>query len=171
MYETGKKHKFEVARDVPVQAWIRRDVQATDILAAILRGAPAGACVRLSTFSVAEESLRSLWRIRKEFAVGEMRVLIDRKATLKTHKLANFVNTVFDSALLSDIHAKVMIVTWPGNAAPPVAVVTSQNLTRGGRFESSVMLSDIPQVHQLAGMFDDIERENSVPVHEVFHVT
>lgn len=166
---TKNKLKLDPFDKWPVQVWIRKDIQATDVLAEILRDRP-GASVRISTFSVAEESLRRLFGLKREFDVAEMRVIIDRKATIKTHTLARFIHTTFDSAVLSDIHAKVMIVSWPEDSWPAVAVVTSQNLTRGNRFESSVLMAGLPQVIQLAESFDRIERLHSIPVKEMFTV-
>lgn len=161
--------KLESFDKYPVQAWIRKDLQATDVLSEILRDRP-GASVRISTFSVAEESLRRLFGIRRKYNVAEMRVIIDRKATIKTHSLAQLIYNIFDSAVLSDIHAKVMIVSWPDGLCKSVVVVTSQNLTRGNRFESSVLIAGLPQVSQLTESFDRIESHHSIPVKDMFPV-
>lgn len=148
----------------PVKVWIRQDIQLPDVVEWVCAKFP-GASVRLSTFSVAEESLRRLFMIRRTCGVREMHVLIDRKATLKTIKLRHFISQVFTSARLADIHAKLCIFSWPDGRR--LLLVTSQNLTRGGRFESSALISHPQCVDEALNTWDYISREKSMPIAEL----
>lgn len=146
----------------PVQFWIRQDVQLPDIVEWVCARFP-GAEVRLTTFSVAEESLRRLYFIRSRNVVSRIEIIIDRKATLKTAKLKRFVSQVFDSASLANIHAKMCIFTWPDRSGG-LLLVSSQNLTRGGRFESSALVSHPSCVSEALKRWDFIVREKSTPI-------
>lgn len=121
--------------------------------------------MRVSSFSISEEFLRRLFFIEKEGVIRSLDIILDFKATNKTLLLWPFIAQTVDNCYLADNHSKVLLVS--GDTLK-VAVVMSQNLTRGNRYESG-FISTLPEVfNALAAQFDDIIKKQSVPFHEVF---
>ncbi len=150
--------------DAPVQAYISNRFQVADILVWIL-SQTGPAHVRVSSFSISEEFLRRLFFIEKEGVIRSLDIILDFKATNKTLLLWPFIAQTVDNCYLADNHSKVLLVS--GDTLK-VAVVMSQNLTRGNRYESG-FISTLPEVfNALAAQFDDIIKKQSVPFHEVF---
>lgn len=127
--------------------------------------------VRQSTFSISEEFLRRVYRIRKKLN-AEFILMIDRKALQKTRSLWRFVSQVYDRVYLSDTHAKVLLIDYADNAGDDLqcSLVTSQNLTRGNRQESSLITTDCEIFKSLSDDFNKIIKYRSVPMHEILPV-
>lgn len=130
--------------------------------------------VRQSTFSISEEFLRRMYFIKKKYPARFI-VVIDRKALMKTVQLWRFIDRVYDEVYVADNHSKILLVSGgqqtTGNGQPAVcqgiAMVTSQNLTRGNRAESSVISSDPGIYGRLLDDFNDIIKNHSAPMHEL----
>lgn len=118
-----------------------------------------------TSFSVSEEFLRRLYFIRRRHNVRRVSLLLDRKATNKTISLWIFIRRVFDSASLADNHSKVLLVR--ADDGRTVSVVTSQNLTRGNRAESTVVSTDTEIFNVLLSQVEDIVINHSVPLSEL----
>ena len=117
-----------------------------------------------TTFSISEEFLRRIYYIKKRFPARFI-VIIDRKALQKTVQLWKFISQVYDQVWLSDNHSKILLVDY--GAYGKVTMVTSQNLTRGNRAESAVISSDPQLCCSLLADFEDLRKNNSVPMHEI----
>lgn len=176
--------------EAPTQAYISDALQVADILEWIIsqRNCLGGAnlqnqdlqplTVRQSTFSISEEFLRRMYYIKKRHPARFI-VIIDRKAIMKTVQLWRFISNVYDEVYISDNHSKILLVsstrhgqrtTDNGQPMPGIAMVTSQNLTRGNRSESSVISSD-PQVYtRLLDDFNQLITLKSAPMHELMPV-
>lgn len=149
------------------QCYISDFVQAADVLDWVL--SQLGACdVYQTSFSISDEFLRRLFFIRKKGAVRSFNLVLDHKATNKTIKLWPFVRQVVDDCRLADNHSKVMIMVPADGKSKGVAVVTSQNLTRGNRFESTLVSQDPGVVVPLMADFIDIFNNHTVPLNELF---
>ena len=156
------------------QAYISNALQVADILEWILNQQDgAASCtrrditVRQSTFSISEEFLRRMFFIKRRLSSVRFIVVIDRKALLKTMQLWNFVANVYDEVYISDNHSKILLVSSDSDPSGGVAMVTSQNLTRGNRAESSVISSDPDVFFSLLADFNDLITNNSAPMHEI----
>lgn len=150
------------------QAYISQRMQVADLLEWILeQTGPAD--VRISSFSVSEEFLRRMYFIRqKKGAVRSLEIVLDFKATNKTLILWPFIAQTVENCFLSSNHSKVMLVRGESLS---VAVVMSQNLTRGNRFETACITAD-PEVYSaLDKDFSDIVNFHSVHFHEIYHST
>lgn len=135
---TGKLDFLRPLRVCKVQPYFSKDVQIADLIEWII--AQSGkADIIISTFSTSEEFLRRMHRMRKEGKVGTCELICDLRAARKTVALKHFMQQTFDRVFLSQNHSKVLLVS---SAALQVAVVTSQNQTRGDRFEAGVISSD-----------------------------
>lgn len=120
------------------QAYLSNALQVADILRWVLaQTGPAD--VRMSSFSISEEFLRRIFFIRKEGLVRSLDIVLDFKATNKTLRLWPFIAQTVENCYLSDNHSKILLVS---NEACKVAVVMSQNLTRGNRYESGFITTD-----------------------------
>lgn len=123
--------------------------------------------VRQSTFSISEEFLRRTYFIKQRFPARFI-VVIDRKALQKTISLWSFIAQVYDEVWISDNHSKVLLVDFSDGAV--ASMITSQNLTRGNRAESSFISSDENIYFTLLANFEDLRKNNSAPMHEIMPV-
>ena len=151
--------KLEQFEDRPVQAYFSNTVQLADVIASILEHIGASEIV-ISTFSTSEEFLRRIWRLRKEGLITSASLFCDLKAARKTVHLYTFITSIFDTVYLAENHSKVVLL---GNNRYKVAVVTSQNQTRGNRFECGIISSSPELYNQLAQGFAKMQ-EKSLPI-------
>ncbi|MDE7080055.1 MAG: hypothetical protein K2O78_00155 [Muribaculaceae bacterium] len=150
--------------EVPTQAFLSNVVQTADILEWILeQTGPAE--VWQTSFSISEEFLRRLHFIQQRNPGTEVHLVLDFKATQKTLRLWVFLSRVMKSVHLAENHSKVIVIR--PRSAPPVAVVTSQNLTRGNRYEAHTVTSDPPLCAALFDGVRDIIDNHSVPLDEL----
>ena len=146
------------------QVLLTNSLQVADVLDWILRQT-GPADVFQTTFSVSEEFLRRLYHFRKDGLVRSASLLIDHKASNKTVKLWIFISQVYEQTFMSDNHSKILLVQ--GLNGHRVSVITSQNLTRGNRFESTLITTD-PEIFQdLKQEFDYISQYHSAPIDEL----
>lgn len=149
------------------QAYLSNALQVADILRWVLaQTGPAN--VRMSSFSISEEFLRRIFFIRKEGLVRSLDIVLDFKATNKTLKLWPFIAQTVRHCYLSDNHSKILLVS---NEAHKVAVVMSQNLTRGNRYESGFVTTDASAFDSLWQQLDYVITRQSVPFHDIFSRT
>ena len=149
----------------PFQAYLSNAIQVADILEWILRQV-GKAKVWQTSFSISEEFLRRLFFIEKSGRVSEFNLVLDHKATNKTLRLWAFITQVIGRTFLADNHSKILLVE--SEAGQKVAVITSQNLTRGNRHESSFISTDPDIFAELKSQVEDLIKYHSVPLHELF---
>lgn len=149
------------------QAYLSNVLQVADILKWTLsQTGPAD--VRMSSFSISEEFLRRIFFIEKEDLVRSLDIVLDFKATNKTLKLWSFIAQTVKNCYLSDNHSKILLVS---NEVWKVAVVMSQNLTRGNRYESGFITTDAAVFDSLHQQLDYVITRQSVPFHDIFSRT
>ena len=151
--------KLERFENRPVQAYFSNTVQLADVIASILEHIGAAEIV-ISTFSTSEEFLRRIWRLRKEGLITSASLFCDLKAARKTVHLYTFITSIFDTVYLAENHSKVVLL---GNNRYRVAIVTSQNQTRGNRFECGIISSSHELYNQLAQGFAEMQ-DKSLPI-------
>ena len=147
------------------QAYLSNAVQVADILEWILEQV-GSAKVWQTSFSISEEFLRRLFFIEKSGKVSEFNLVLDHKATNKTLKLWSFISQVIQRTYLADNHSKILLVE--AESGESVSVITSQNLTRGNRHESAFISTDKVIFDTLKKQVDDLIRNHSVPLHDLF---
>lgn len=156
----------------PTQAYISNALQVADILEWILRQFASQTderkvvSVYQTTFSISEEFLRRIYSVKKLFPARFV-VIIDRKALQKTVDLWNFISRVYDEVWIADNHSKILLVD---DGSRHAAMVTSQNLTRGNRAESSVISASDEIFFPLLACFNDLRNNNSAPMHDIMPV-
>ena len=151
--------------EAPSQAYLSNAVQVADLLEWILEQVGT-AKVWQTSFSISEEFLRRLFFIEKSGRVSEFNLVLDHKATNKTLKLWSFMTQVIERTYLTDNHSKILLVE--ADSGQTVAVVTSQNLTRGNRHESAFISTDKAIFDTLHAEVDDLIRNHSVPLSDLF---
>lgn len=151
--------------EAPSQAYLSNAVQVADLLEWILEQVGT-AKVWQTSFSISEEFLRRLFFIEKSGRVSEFNLVLDHKATNKTLKLWSFMTQVIERTYLTDNHSKILLVE--ADSGQTVAVVTSQNLTRGNRHESAFISTDKAIFDILHTEVDDLIRNHSVPLGDLF---
>lgn len=151
----------------PVQAYLDNRLQLYDVLEFILEyTGPAD--ILVSTFSTGEEFLRRLYRLRESGRVTHATLIADLKAASKTVQLWQFMRSVFSEVFLTENHSKVLLVA---GSRRRVAVVTSQNQTRGNRHESAVICA-VPDVFDtLYTQCTDIMSNQAIRIDELLHRT
>ena len=122
----------------PLQVYLDDRVQLYDIIAGILEQTGPSQ-LTITTFSTSEEFLRRIYRLRTRGLIISARLITDFKAAQKTAILYQFMSKVFDAVFLAPNHSKVVLVD---GVSARVAIVTSQNQTRGNRTEAGVITTD-----------------------------
>lgn len=153
--------------EVPHQAYLSNLVQVADVLEWILEQV-GPAEVWQTSFSISEEFLRRLYFIEQRKDV-KFHLVLDHKATNKTLKLWVFIQQVIESTVLADNHSKILLVEAQNGQR--ISVVTSQNLTRGNRFESTFITSDCAIFDRLKSDVLDLIKSRSVPLSELMAQT
>ena len=151
--------------DMPNQAYLTNALQVADVLEWILEQV-GKAKVWQTSFSISEEFLRRLFFIEKKGNVTEFNLVLDHKATNKTLKLWAFISQVMKRTYLADNHSKILLVL--SEAGDTISVVTSQNLTRGNRHESTFISTDKAIFNTLHSSVEDLIRNHSVPLNDLF---
>lgn len=147
------------------QAYLSNALQVADVLEWILNQVGM-ATVWQTSFSISEEFLRRLFFIEKEGRVKEFNLVLDHKATNKTLKLWPFIVQTMKRTYLADNHSKILLVE--ADSGQKVAVVTSQNLTRGNRHESAFISTEPEIFKTLHEQVNDLIRNHSVPMNDLF---
>lgn len=150
--------------DTPTQAYLSNALQVADVLRWIL-GQTGPADVQMTSFSISEEFLRRIFFIEKEGLVRKLDIVLDFKATNKTLILWPFIAQTVENCYLADNHSKLLLVS---NEQWKVAVIMSQNLTRGNRYESGSITTDTAVFDSLHSQLEYLITRQSVPFHEVF---
>ena len=151
--------------DMPNQAYLTNALQVADVLEWILEQV-GKAKVWQTSFSISEEFLRRLFFIEKKGNVTEFNLVLDHKATNKTLKLWAFISQVMKRTYVADNHSKILLVL--SEAGDTISVVTSQNLTRGNRHESTFISTDKDIFNTLHSAVEDLIRNHSVPLNDLF---
>ena len=148
-------------KDAPFQAYLSSALQVADILEWVLE--QTGNAEVWQT----EEFLRRLFFLKRKRPISRFNLVLDHKATNKTIKLWSFIVQVVDRTFLADNHSKILLVR--SDRGDTVAVVTSQNLTRGNRAESA-FISTSPEIFaNLHASVLDIIENHSVPLNDLFN--
>ena len=151
--------------DMPNQAYLTNALQVADVLEWILEQV-GKAKVWQTSFSISEEFLLRLFFIEKKGNISEFNLVLDHKATNKTLKLWAFISQVMKRTYLADNHSKILLVL--SDAGDTISVVTSQNLTRGNRHESTFISTDKAIFNTLHSAVEDLIRNHSVPLNDLF---
>lgn len=151
--------------NTPNQAYLTNALQVADVLEWILQQVGKSK-VWQTSFSISEEFLRRLFFIEKGGRVLEFNLVLDHKATNKTLKLWSFICQVMKRTYLADNHSKILLVE--SEAGDTISVVTSQNLTRGNRHESTFISTDKAIFAALHGQVTDLIQNHSVPLNDLF---
>ncbi len=121
-----------------LQPYFSNHIQLAGIIEwVLLQTGPAD--IAISTFSTSEEFLRRLSRLKLKGHVRSSTLFCDIRAIRKTVPLYHFIKTVFTKVYLCENHSKVVLLS---NGSHDVAVVTSQNQTRGNRYEAGIITTD-----------------------------
>lgn len=114
-----------------------------------------GPCaLTVATFSVGEEFLRCILKLRKAGGIKSAAIYLDAKAAEKTARVNLMMKAAFDEAYYCRNHAKVMLLR--NGLRQTACVVASQNMTRGNRLESYVVLGGAHEYDKIAGQFKSI---------------
>lgn len=152
---------------VSEQAYLDNRLQLYDTIEFVLRHT-GPAHVMVSTFSTSEEFLRRLFRFRADKMILSTILLTDLKASKKTLNLYRFMHNVFDKVYMADNHSKVVLIF---NSDFAYAIVTSQNQTRGNRWESGIISNSEAMFTSLHQQFNHIISHKSIALDELLRRT
>lgn len=151
--------------ECPMQAYLSNQLQVANVVEWCLNQMTGQATIRQTSFSISEEFIRRLYHIRQSGKVSDIQLLLDHKATNKTLRLWPFIVQTIDKCFLADNHSKLILIESPDLR---VAIITSQNLTRGNRHECAVVTT-APEIYStLEASFNDLLQFHSVPLSELF---
>lgn len=147
------------------QCYLTNTLQVADIIEWVL-GQIGKSEIWQTSFSISEEFLRRLYFIEKSGRVERIHLLLDFKATQKTLRLWAFLSQVIEHTYLADNHSKVILIR---SDSMSVAIITSQNLTRGNRHESAIVTTDTAVFATLFDEITDLIKNKSVPLSELYN--
>lgn len=150
--------------ECPMQAYLSNQLQVADVVEWCLAQMQGEATIRQTSFSISEEFIRRLYHLRRSGKVTDIQLLLDYKATQKTLRLWPFIVQTIDKCFLADNHSKLILLESPGMR---VAIITSQNLTRGNRHECAIVTTDAGIYAVLESAFTDLMQHHSVPLSEL----
>lgn len=151
--------------ECPHQAYLSNALQVADVLEWIL-GQVGKAEIWQTSFSISEEFLRRLFFIEKSGNISAFNLVLDHKATNKTLKLWAFITQTMKRTYLADNHSKILLVQ--AESGELISVVTSQNLTRGNRHESTFISTSPDIFNTLHASVMDLIKNHSVPLTDLF---
>lgn len=158
----------EVLKDIRHSAggmFLSDEIQMADIIEIIVR--QIGKCSIFQTsFSVSEEFLRRLFLLKQSGQLSFLSLILDHKATIKTAKLWNFVKSVFSEVYLSANHSKILL--FLSESGDKISIISSQNLTRGNRFEAYAISTSKKDFDSLFNSFVLIKDNNSITANGIF---
>lgn len=154
--------------DAPVQAYLSNAIQVADLLEWLL-GQVGESDIWQTSFSVSEEFLRRLYFIRKDGRIRKLSLVLDLKATQKTVKLWRFISQVVDNAYLAENHSKILLVR--SVSGDKITVITSQNLTRGNRYESAFVTTDPAVFDTVLSQINHMIINHSFPLNDILGTT
>lgn len=146
-----------------VQPYFSNRIQLADVIEWVISHiGPAD--LTISTFSTSEAFLRRLHRLRSRGMIRSCLLFCDLRAARKTQALYLFIKSVCDQVFLCENHSKVVLLS-AGSAK--VSIVTSQNQTRGDRFEAGVIINDTMTFESLSRGFKSLT-DLSVSIDDLF---
>ena len=155
-------------REKPLQAYLTNTLQVADVVEWCLGQLDPAYTIRQTSFSISEEFVRRLHLLRRDGKVKYIQLLLDLKATNKTLRLWPFLVQTIDQVFLVDNHSKLILIESDTDPLK-VAIITSQNLTRGNRHESAIITTDTEVYATLLASFQDLMTNHSVPLKELFN--
>ena len=156
--------------ECPTQAYYNDTLQLIDVLEWILlQVGPAK--VWQTTFSMSVEFLSRLYQLRKkgEVNISEHVLVLDERTTLKTKKLWSFMKEIIPQVYMARTHAKFALVE--GENGMKVTLLTSQNLTRGNRYESAIVTCDEEVFEKLKSEIKYVINNKSNSFNEMYRRT
>lgn len=120
--------------------------------------------VFISSFTISEEFIRKLNRLTEKNLINNLTLLIDNRSARKTLHLSWFLSKVANQVYLANNHSKIILIK---NENFNISVVTSQNQTRGNRFEAGMITTD-PEIYKFYQSEIDNELKNCIKLSDVF---
>lgn len=153
--------------EMPTQVYYDNSLQVIDVLEWALEQV-GSAKVWQTSFSMSSEFLSRLNMMKKQGRANviEHVLILDIKALEKTRKLWKAISMVIPLVYLSKSHAKFMLIE--GENGMKVTMLTSQNLTRGNRYESSLITTHAGLFDRLKEQTEFVIKNYSRPFHEIY---
>lgn len=126
-----------------IGAYLGKSIQLYDLIEWLLLQT-GKADITIISFSISEEFIRKIWKLKEMGLIGEIILVLDFKAMQKTQNLIRFASNVFNKMYFSKSHAKIVIID---SSTYQVSITGSQNCTRGNREESGIITTNL-QVNQ-----------------------
>lgn len=145
----------------PTQAYLTNLLQVADVIQWCLEQIGCRVTLFQTSFSISDEYLRRLFVMRKSYPIGEIYLVLDNKATEKTMRIRQFLSQTIEHVFLAENHSKIILILPDDVQRPSVAIITSQNLTRGNRFESAIVTTDSSVFRLLYDRMQDIIQNKS----------
>lgn len=144
------------------QPYFSKSIQLADIIQWVLEQIGTAA-ISISTFSTGEEFIRRQHKFKQRGLISECALFCDLRAARKTIALKEFMQSTFDRIFLCENHSKIVLLR---SASREVAIVTSQNQTRGDRYEAGIITTDISTCAYLRAAFR-VMAQNSISINEL----
>lgn len=139
-------------KDYPIIPFMDSGVQIYHLIEWIIEQV-GPVSITATTFSVAEEFLRAMHKLKRENKVTDLTILCDLKSAQKTAKINTLLRNIANNVYLAENHSKVVLLQA---ADICVSIVTSQNQTRGNRTEGAIITTDENTYEYFFGKVSDL---------------
>lgn len=153
-----KTIELPLIHNTPIIPFMDSGVQIYHIIEAVIRQV-GPVSITATTFSVAEEFLRAMHKLKHEGKVTDLTILCDLKSAQKTAKINTLLRNIADYVYLAENHSKVVLLQA---ADMCVSIVTSQNQTRCNRMEGAIITTDASTYEYFFGKISDLITNKAV---------
>lgn len=117
-----------------------------NLLRQIAEMAGKNCSITVLSYSVTDGWLRQLGKLRRDFDINKVTIVLDRDVMIRHRQLLNQLENTVDEIYLSDSHAKMYLAQ---SEKYEVAVITSANATNNYRNECYYATDRKPELEQL----------------------
>jgi hypothetical protein len=147
-----------------IGAYLDDKVQLFDVIEEILLQIGSSRLI-ITSFSVSEEFIRKLHHFKLRALISHAELIIDAKAAIKVRNMLPFAQNVFDEVRLGNNHSKLIL--FESLKGDKISLVTSQNQTRGNRYESGMITSNEAIYKQLKELYEYLYSQSRLISHDI----
>lgn len=156
-----KEYQLEPLDEVGTQVWLNNNTQIYHIVEAVFRQIGGGCTLINATFSAGEEFARAVHRLKADGLIDYAVEIASATSVQSSVRIRPFLCSIFDEVYLTRTHAKFVLLA---NDRWRVAIITSQNQTRGDRYEVGVVTTDRYVYDYLLNRSIEIIRNDSMSI-------
>ncbi len=134
-----------------IEPYMQKGEWATHNVLPVLLDMFPNAEIRLSSFNISDQSLRTLAMLSKEKKFSQLRLLLDKSLLRNKVALLYFAKNISQSVKLESVHAKILLLKTDTHC---FGIVGSQNFNQNKKVEAGVYFTDKKMYQYFEERFD-----------------